>query len=83
VVYLLGALLDGGEKVHGQPEAVCRKVVQKRDLGISHVNLCGLAPLSLVFGHGVHLLFEALSTDKVVIESCSRHPAKLVDHTWN
>jgi hypothetical protein len=50
VVYLLGALLDGVKKMHGQPEAVCRKVVQKRDLGISHVNLCGCKLPTLVTG---------------------------------
>jgi hypothetical protein len=67
VVYLLGALLDGVEKVHRHPEAVCRK--SGKEPGVGHGNQCGSVPFGLAFGRGVHLLFAVLSMNEVIMKA--------------
>ena len=79
MIYLLGTLLDGVEKVHCQPEAVHHK--GGKEPGIIHSNWSDYAPM--VSGHGFHLMFTMLSTNKVVTKSHLHYLAKLAGYTWN
>lgn len=65
MVYLLGASLDGVERVHRQPEAVCREVTESCDdgLGLSRGHEHGTS----VIGPGGGGLTFMLSDGKLLL----------------